>query len=203
MDIEIKKLTPELAEDYLHFFDVTPHEDGAEESKCYCACWSSADHRVNADFSSRQKRRELAEESVKNGTLQGYLAYYEGKAVGWCNANTKAECLHCFSWLRFMQEIPLDEPSLKVKSVFCFVIAPQMRRKGIAAKLLERVCMDAEADGFDLVESYPKREFINEARDFMGPSEMYRKAGFTVYREINDNEMVMRKQLRGCRDEGN
>ncbi len=30
---------------------------------------------------------------------------------------------------------------LKEKSVFCFVIAPEMKRKGIATLLLERVCM--------------------------------------------------------------
>jgi hypothetical protein len=27
LDIEIKKLTPALAEDYVNFFDVTPHND--------------------------------------------------------------------------------------------------------------------------------------------------------------------------------
>ena len=36
MKFEIKKLTPELAEDYVHFFDVTPHDDFIDEHKCYC-----------------------------------------------------------------------------------------------------------------------------------------------------------------------
>ncbi len=195
MDIKIKRLLPELAEDYLHFFDITPHDDNKDENKCYCVCWCSADHRVETDFSSAQKRRELAKRYIRNGIIQGYLAYQDDEVVGWCNANTKSECLNCTSWLRFMQPIDKDELSLKIKSVFCFVIAPEMRRKGIATKLLERVCADAGIDGFDVVESYPKKDFINVARDFMGPAAMYSKLGFTVYKDM-DGEIVMRRQLK-------
>lgn len=195
MNIEIKKLSPELVDDYLHFFDITPHDEYIEENKCYCVCWCSANHRVETDFSSASKRRELAREYVNSEKIQGYLAYHGEQVVGWCNANTKSECQNCISWLRFMQLIDKDEPSLKIKSVFCFVIAPEMQRKGVATKLLEKVCIDAKIDGFDIVESYPKKKFISIARDFMGPSEMYKKLGFTIYKEINDDQIVMRKQL--------
>ena len=90
MNISIKRLTPELTEDYLHFFDVTPHDDNIDEHKCYCVCWCSADHRVETDFLSRNKRRELARQYVKDSVIQGYLAYDGDRAVGWCNANTKS-----------------------------------------------------------------------------------------------------------------
>ncbi len=195
MDIIIKKLTPALVDDYLHFFDTTPHDDEIEENKCYCECWCSVDHRVETDFSSPAKRRELAGQYVLKGMIQGYLAYQDSKVVGWCNANTKAECLNCISWLRFMQSVESDDVNLKVKSIFCYVIAPEMRRKGIATKLLERVCMDAEADDFDIVESYPKKEFVSAARDFMGPFSMYQKMGFTIYKEL-DHKFIMRKRLK-------
>jgi len=33
---------------------------------------------------------------------------------------------------------------MKTKSVFCFAIVPDMRGKGIATALLERVCEDAK-----------------------------------------------------------
>ena len=75
MTITIKKLTPELTEEYLHFFDVTPHDDNTDESKRYCVCWCSADHRIETDFSSAKKRRDLAAEYIKEGSIQGYLAY--------------------------------------------------------------------------------------------------------------------------------
>ena len=71
-----------------------------------------------------------------------------------------------------------------------------MQRKGIATQLLERVCNDAISDGFDVVEVYPKKEFVSVARDFMGPAAMYSKYGFHVYAELEDNEIIMRKQLK-------
>ena len=96
-----------------------------------------------------------------------------------------------------MGNIPTEEstPAIKVKSVFCFAIAPEMRRKGIATKLLERVCQDAATDGFDFVEAYPNREFVDEARDFMGPGRLFQKNGFAVHHET-EQQLVMRKQLK-------
>jgi hypothetical protein len=38
MNVEIHKLTPELAEDYARFFDETPHNDEFKR-KCYCVSW--------------------------------------------------------------------------------------------------------------------------------------------------------------------
>lgn len=93
--------------------------------------------------------------------------------------------------------VPTEEShaDIRVKSVFCFAIAPEMRRKGIAKLLLERVCRDAAQDGFDYVEAYPNKEFANEAEDFMGPAEVYRRSGFAVHYET-DRQFVMRKQLK-------
>ena len=198
MDIEIKKLTPDLVGDYISFFDTTSHDDGVDDNKCYCVCWCSADHRNETDFSSAAKRRSLAAQYVRAGIIQGYLAYYNGQVVGWCNANTKSDCMYCISWLRFMQSLSINESDLnsKVKSIFCFVIKPEMQRKGIASQLLERVCNDAISDGFDVVEVYPKKEFVSVARDFMGSATMYSKYGFHVYAELKDNEIIMRKNLK-------
>ncbi len=193
MGIEIKRLSPELVDDYLYFFDVTPHDDDTE-AKCYCVCWCSADHRVKTDFSSAEKRRELARQYVNNGIIQGYLAYQNEQVIGWCNANTKLECQNCISWLRSMPPVDNDELKQKIKSIFCFAIAPEMQRKGIATKLLERVCIDAKNDGFDVVESYPNNGFQGATRDFRGPKGMYEKQGFIIYKNIND-KFVMRKQL--------
>ena len=96
----------------------------------------------------------------------------------------------------FMGSVPIEENAscLKVKSVFCFAVAPEMQRKGIGRRLLERVCEDAVKDGFDYVEAYPNKEFINEEDDFMGPVELFRQSGFSVYHET-EQKLVMRKQL--------
>jgi len=96
-----------------------------------------------------------------------------------------------------MNYVPIQESDsgLKVKSVFCFVIAPEMRRKGIATLLLERVCEDAAKDGFDFAEAYPYKESSYMSSDFGGYAEMYKKCGFYVYLET-DQGLVMRKRLR-------
>ncbi|HAI52331.1 MAG TPA: GNAT family N-acetyltransferase [Limnochordia bacterium] len=191
MEIELRRLTPELAEDYVYFFDTTPHDDQVDEHKCYCICWCSADAE-GKDFSTREQRRAYALQYVASGVLQGYLAYQGNKIVGWCNANTKADCLKCASWRRFMAHVPLDdlEQGVKVKSVFCFVIAPEMRRQGIAALLLEHVCREAAQEGFDVVEAYPWKQW-----DFGGYYEMYKNSGFTVVQET-ESGYVMRRQLK-------
>lgn len=197
MNIEIRKLTPDLLEDYLYFFETEAHADNKDEDRCYCVCWCSADHRIKTDFSSPDKRRDLAMQYIKNGIIQGYLAYYDGHVVGWCNANTKSDCLHCISWLRFMKGISTTEanPNNKVKSIFCFTIAPDMKRKGIATLLLERVCKDAADDGFDYIEAYPNKEFTNVFSDFMGPVDMYKRYGF-VFHEEDEHKLAMRKHLK-------
>lgn len=42
MNVEIKKLTPADAEEYIHFFDTTPHDDYNPEHICYCVSWCNA-----------------------------------------------------------------------------------------------------------------------------------------------------------------
>ena len=192
MNLEIKKLTPDMAEEYVRFFDETPHYHKVDEQKCYCVCWAGADSE-GADFSTAEKRRELALEYVKSGALQGYLAYVDGKIVGWCNVNARANCVKCLTWRMFMQNIPLDDA--RVKGVFCYTIASEMQRKGIATALLQRACADAKEEGFDFMEVYPNKSFIDEAEDFRGPIEMYRKMGFEVVTEV-DGVYVMRKNLK-------
>lgn len=203
MDIIIRRLTPELAEDYVHFFDTTRHSTGKEEHRCYCVWWSSADIEEES-YGTVEDRRNVAVKYINENKIQGYLAYCDNKVVGWCNANTKSDCYVSFCWKRFMGAAHKDAPNVKVKSVFCFSIAPEMRGKGIAGMLLERVCEDAKKEGFDFVEAYPNKEFIDTELDFMGPVKLYEKCGFTVLYEMNASEqngrngqkLVMRKSLK-------
>jgi GNAT superfamily N-acetyltransferase len=195
MEIEIRKLTPDLAEEYVHFFDVTPHDLNIDERKCYCVTWRSDDSYEDGNhwYPTREERRTRALQFVRDGSLQGYLAYHGGKIVGWCNAS--ADCRLCVDYLRSFWPIEEYSPDVRIKSVFCFVIAPDMQRKGIATRLLERVCKDAAEDGFDYVEAYVNKEFIEADHDFRGPLAMYDKCGFTRYAE-RDGRVVVRKALK-------
>ena len=96
-----------------------------------------------------------------------------------------------------MSDVPLEEPGtgIKVKSIFCFMIAPEMQRQGIATLLLECVCQDAARDGFDFVEAYPYKDANHQSSDFGGYDEMYEKNGFLISFKT-EHGLVMRKQLR-------
>jgi hypothetical protein len=59
MAFVIRKLTPNLADDYVRFFDTTPHDDNADAHKCYCVCWCSDDF-AGKDFSTAKKRRSTS-----------------------------------------------------------------------------------------------------------------------------------------------
>ncbi len=195
MDLEIRKLTPDLAEDYALFFDVTPHDVNIDEHKCYCVTWRGDGSYVNGNhwFPTREERRERAVRFVREGYLQGYLAWSGGRIVGWCNAN--ADCRLCVDYLRSFWPIEEHRADIRIKSVFCFMIAPEMQRQGVATRLLERVCADAEADGFDFVEAYLNEKFVEEDHDFRGPLEMFEKCGFYKYAE-REGRVVVRKAFR-------
>ena len=197
MNLEIKKLTPADAEAYIHFFDTTPHDDCNPENTCYCVSWCSDDHRAMEVYPSREERKAMAAEYVKSGKLQGYLAYADGRIVGWCNANTKSECMNCGGWLFSMPQVsqlPFNEDE-KVKSIYCFLVAPSMKRKGIAKQLLQYICRDAAESGFDYVEAYPQKDTTDESMHFMGFTGMYQDLGFDIYAETED-KYVMRKRLK-------
>ena len=196
MDIEIRKLTPDLAEDYAHFFDVTPHNDEGEGRKCYCVTWRSGGwSEAGGDhwFPTAEERREKAIEFVRNGYIQGYLAYRGDEIVGWCNAN--GECQGCIDYLRSYWPIEEYRADIRVKSIFCFVIAPDMQRKGIATGLVERVCKDAADEGFDFVEAYVNKKSSDAPHEFRGPLALYEKCGFSKYAK-RKGRIVMRKALK-------
>ena len=192
--LNILPLTPELCDDYLHFFDVTPHADELDEYKCYCVFWSSTSCEKE-DISTAEKRRLLAEKQVKAGAIKGYLAYVDGEVVGWCNANTRDECNECIGGRSHLKPLVESDENkgLKIKSVFCFVVSPEYRRQGISGALLDRVCKDAKEDGFDFLEGYPCKEFGDPSWSYTGPYDIYIERGFEVCIDWGDRVCVRKK----------
>jgi ribosomal protein S18 acetylase RimI-like enzyme len=80
----------------------------------------------------------------------------------------------------------------KIKFIFCFTIAPDYRRKGVASRLLEYVCNDAKSDGYHFIEVFTRKEYAHDG--FRGVFEMYEKHGFYIHAE-QDGKVIMRKAL--------
>ncbi|MCL6459590.1 MAG: GNAT family N-acetyltransferase [Gorillibacterium sp.] len=137
--------------------------------------------------------RKITERQIQSGALQGYLAFYDGVSIGWCNANDKEN----YTLLGISKEVRgayTVKPDECVKSVLCFEIDPEYRGKGVATALLSRVCKDAKAEGFDVVEGYPQLYDYRETFNFMGPIRLFEKAGFVEAAKLG-TVVIMRKGL--------
>lgn len=215
MNIAIKKMSPKLAEDYFDFFDNRAFSDNSPYYPCYCNAFQMTQQQIKEEFFEQAKItgggkeglrmaiRRSAERMVAQGIIQGYLAYDNGVAVGWCNANDKN------SYIRVGEFDPAAVPAeetfpasvsedsaQRIKSIVCFEVAPSYRGKGIAAALLKRVCEDAKAEGYDKAEAYPVIRDSYETLDFTGPVHLYEKAGF-VRAAQQGKKLVMQKDLKG------
>ena len=210
MDYEIRRLTPELAEDYFDFFDNRAFSDGSPFYPCYCNAFNMSKDRIEAEFNRKAEEygggkeswkralRESAERMVAAGEIQGYLAYDQGKAIGWCNANERMSYYRTGEF--DLGNVPEDEAYThcsrpgEVKAIVCFEIAPGYRGRGIASMLLQRVCDDAKAEGYQYVEAYPVQDGGYLGMAFTGPVHMYEKAGFVTCARICTT-YIMRKKL--------
>ncbi|MEE4194896.1 MAG: GNAT family N-acetyltransferase [Anaerolineae bacterium] len=194
--LEIVKLSPDRLDDYLNFFENVAHTDNKEWARCYCLNYCSVNNSEEAKtiFFDPDVRREYAIQYVTGSILQGYLAYRNGQVVGWCNSNERNRCLDCFGSFFIYGD---GKPSMdikRVKSVFCFAIAPSMRGKHIATALLERVIMDAHQDGYEFIEAYPQKKDVDIYYSYSGHIGMYTKLGFTQCGETQ-NRFIMRKKV--------
>ena len=213
MDIEVKALTPDLIDDYLDFFDNRAFTDHQEWAFCYCASFCiepEADKAIDEAFEDSDKntdllhdlQRETAKRLVKEGKIQGYLAYLDDLAVAFCNANDK-QGYPRHHWDEELNQFISQSGSGRVKTVACFTVASQYRGRGVAAALMKRVIEDAAADGYEAVEGYPRLLQDHEPFDYTGPQRLYEMFGFTTVascRAADDGIWgqgctIMRKQL--------
>jgi len=197
MNVEIKKLSPELINGYIEYFDKIAFIDNKEWAGCYCVHYhwnNSLENELKNYTGAGGKcfKKELAIKYINEGKLQGYLAYVDGVVVGWCNANDKTS----YDRLNKKNCPELYEDSNdneKIKSIVCYSIAPSMRRKGIASQLLKSVCEDALKEGYNFIEAYPTIGEIS-TRSYHGPYSIYEKCGFSLHKNLDDIAIV-RKYL--------
>lgn len=209
--IEIRKLTPDLLDAYLDFFDNRAFSDGSPNGPCYCTAFSMSAARIREELflpaqrngggpaEWRKAQRNCAVRMVQGGEIQGYLAFEHGIPVGWCNVNDRLRYARvgAFDLTDGLADEPCPDRLAEgeIKSVVCFEIAPGARGRGVASMLLEKACADARAEGYAFIEAYPESGEPSPARAFTGPRRLYEKAGFTVTAQ-KGGMLVMRKRLR-------
>ena len=178
----IKELIPELINDWLDFFENRAFEDHEEWRGCYCTAFYYPKPEEYANESN--KRKEYAKWLIETKRMCGYMAYENGKVVGWVNSNNRT---------KFPRLSSISDDKEKVLSIVCFIVEKEHRGKGIAKTLLNRIVKDAKEKGYSIIEAYPKKGAKSEYGRWNGPFEMYKKSGFSEF-EIGSNKVV-RKYL--------
>jgi GNAT superfamily N-acetyltransferase len=171
--VETVAITPEHADEVIAFFDHDAFPDNPAWGSCYCMFYFLGGL-ANPEWGHVpwQVIREAQRERIGSGRTTGALAYHDGRLVAWCNATARAE---------FPGRATGEDDG--VCSVICFVIAPPYRRRGIATRLLARVVEEAPARGFTAIEAYPRKDAASAASAYVGPLDMYLRAGFRVTSE--------------------
>ncbi len=195
-DIIIKKLTSELKDDYLEFFDFRAFSDGNIQKGCYCVWhhWTEMHEHERSLMPENERpyrKRNYAKELIEKSILNGFVAVYQDKIVGFCNADSKD------NYFRLNKDNAPDSwigshEGDKILSIVCYTVEPDMRRKGIAKAMLEYACQYAKENGYDSIEGYPSRGKFSIS-DCGGSVEMYTDQGFDII-EI-PNGVVARKKL--------
>jgi ribosomal protein S18 acetylase RimI-like enzyme len=187
MHLLIKKLTADLLNDFLFFFDNIVFTENPHWSKCYCYSF----HFTGTDEQwNKEENRASVIKLIEENKMTGYLAYHDDKPVGWCNVNNRN------NYQRLLKYYDLvDNPHDKVSSIVCFVINPDVRRQGIAQKILEQIIIDCSSQDYDYLEAYPGKGKLSSEKHYKGPLTMYEKYNFKIIKEYPDY-YVVRKYLR-------
>lgn len=187
-DVTVHPVTADRVEDWLRFFD----HDGFAGNPDWAACYCLEPH-VPATPEQPERGWRDAREAVagrlRSGTTFGYLAYADGRPVGWVNASLRSD------YGLFRPVDPVGPEPRSVIGVSCFVIAPPYRRHGVASALLDRVITDAPARGASWIEGYPHNEPEGtDASHFRGPRCIYEDRGFQPI-EVRERYTVMRRRV--------
>jgi GNAT superfamily N-acetyltransferase len=196
LDITVRQLKPELVDDFLRFFDKEAFTDFPEWSGCYCGFYETPGTDWEAGPEAAPTHRIEKAERIRAGRATGFLAYADGKVVGWCNGQRRSN----FANMR-RYSVVVDDPAEPVASIMCFLVAPGYRGRRVGTSLLNSACDVFRLDGLKIAEGYPtthppKRDWeIPWAEEnYKGPLSIYLKNGFKIHRQF-ERFAVVRRQL--------
>jgi GNAT superfamily N-acetyltransferase len=186
-DVTVHPVTEDRVNDWLRFFDHDAFAGNPDWASCYCLEPHVPATPELPERAWRDTRATMAGR-LRGGTF-GYLAYVDGRPVGWVNASFRSD----YGLYRLLD--PDGPEPRSVIGVSCFVIAPPFRRHGVASALLDRVIADASPRGAVWVEGYPHNQpKVSDAGYFRGPRSMYEARGFQPI-EVRQDYTVMRLRI--------
>lgn len=186
MKLEIRPLSPELKEDYLSFFDQIKFVEHPHWADCYCYSFHFTG---KSEEWLRERNRSCVSGMIDEGSMKGYLAYSDDKAVAWCNVNNRLN----YQLLTNTYEL-VDPDHDKICSIVCFLVHPEYRRLGILQQLLDRIIEDYTSLEYEYIEAYPHSGELSEEKLYRGPLDLLTRNGFERVKKFEEYILV-RKRL--------
>jgi ribosomal protein S18 acetylase RimI-like enzyme len=184
--VEVKSLKPELLIDYLSFFDREAFTDNPDWAGCYCNFYLANHHAKPWEERTPQENRRDVGLRIQQDQMHGYLAYQDGKVVGWCHAVQLALIPNLYD--------PEDDLADQCGAIVCFIVAPGKRQQGIATELLNAAVDGFQEQGLDYAIAYPRTDAKKASQNYHGPLSMYLSAGFKIIKE-EEGLVVVRRAL--------
>lgn len=186
--VTVQAMSEARIDDWLSFFDHDAFADNPDWASCYRLEPHSPAPPEMPERPWRQIR-EMMVDRFRRGTTAGYLAYVDGRCVGWVNASLRAD-------YEIFKDVDLNGPEPRsVIGIACYVIAPPWRQHGVATAMLERIIEDAASRGASWIEAYPhNKPAEGGAGHFRGPVSMYTARGFEPV-EVRERYTVVRRPV--------
>lgn len=189
MSYNVRTLTPDMAETFADYLANLDFSHAPSFAGCFCRFYhTDCSEREYMEKSGENNRKE-AVESIRNGTMQGYLAFDREKCIGWLNANSLE------AYLRVKNDLIPHTEGMKAGLVICFVIHPEYRGKGVASLLLEDALEGFRKKGYEMVLGLSTQDKdIPTVLQYSGPYPMFLKQGFEEIGSLG-NRKILRKML--------
>jgi ribosomal protein S18 acetylase RimI-like enzyme len=182
-ELTFKRLSVDSLHDFLDYFDHEAFTDNEKWAGCYCQFYLNDPAKVGSQPTSKEGNRQSACDRVESGDMDGYLAYQDGKVVGW----TAAGASSLFPGL--------PDANDRLARILCFVIHPEHRGEGVATGMLDHAIADLSARGFAAIEAAPYTAPEMQASNYRGHLSMYQKVGFEVVVDMGEFGVLVRKHL--------
>jgi GNAT superfamily N-acetyltransferase len=165
-------------------------------SACYCRYFhfegDKNEWQARLAFEPEKNRAELVERAARP-PLAGVVAFAGEDACGWMKLEPAAAVPKLYAQRPYRALPQLAGPRSGVWVVGCFLVAPEVRRRGVARGLLRAGIELARAQGAHALEAFPRRaEGVRDEELWTGPLALFMSESFAIVQEQTQYPVLRR-----------